>query len=213
MATVVTRKGKEILSGRLIGASPTQAEPKVVTWGLNPSALTAAATDVAMFDESAEARVTGTSSQVTTTTTNDTYQVVGTITASAGRAITEFGAFDSTTQPATATVAAGGVVGSSGSTTLNTAATFTPGNNNYIQIRTEVMQVTAGSGSTALTVVRAQNGSSAISSIAVSDVVTPGNPPGQSGITGGNMFVHADFSVINLNNGDSIQFTLKVQFT
>lgn len=213
MATVVTRKGKDILSGRLIGSTPTQAEPKIVTWGLNPAALTAAATDVAMFDESAEVRTTGTSSQVTTTTTDDTYQVVGTITATSSRAITEFGAFDSTTQPAVAAVAAGGVVGSNSSTTLNTGATFTPGNGNYIQIRTEVMQVTAGSGSTALTVVRAQNGSSAISTIAVSDVVTPGNIPGTTATTGGSMFVHADFAVINLNNGDSIQFTLKVQFT
>lgn len=213
MATVVTRKGKDILSGRLIGATPTQAEPKIVTWGLNPNTLTAAATDVGMFDESAEARVTGTSSQVTTTNANDTYQVVGTITASASRAIKEFGAFDSTTQPATALVAAGGVVGSSSSTTLNTSATFTPGNNTYIQIDTEVMEVTAGSGSTALTVVRGQNGSTAISTIAANDVVTPGNIPGSTVTTGGSMFVHADFAVINLNSGDSIQFTLKVQFT
>lgn len=213
MATVVTRKGKDILSGRLIGATPTQAEPKIVTWGLNPAALTAAATDIAMFQESGEARVTGTSTQQQTTNPNDTYQVIGTITANATRAITEFGAYDSTTQPATATVAAGGVVGSSVSTTLNTAATFSPGNNNYIQIRTEVMQVTAGSGTTALTVVRAQNGSAAISTIAVSDVVTPGNIPGNTAITGGSQFVHADFAVINLSNGDSIQFTLKVQFT
>ena len=213
MATVVTRKGKEILSGRMIGSTPTQAEPKVVSWGLNPNSLTAAATDVALYQESGEARVTGTSSQVTTTTTNDTYQVVGTIQATATRAITEFGAYDSTTQPTTNTVAAGGVVGSNSSTTLNTGTTFTPGNNNYIQIRNEVMQVTAGSGTSALTVVRAQNGSSAISTIAASDVVTPGNPPGQTGITGGNMFVHADISVINLANGDSIQFTLKVQYT
>lgn len=213
MATFVTRKGKDIFTGRLIGATPTQAEPKIITWGLNPAGLTAAASDVAMFQESGEARVTATSSQVNTTNPNDTYQLVGTITAGATRAITEFGAFDSTTQPATAAVAAGGVVGSSVSTTLNTAATFTPGNGNYIQIRTEVMQVTAGSGSTALTVVRAQNGSSAISTIAATDTVTPGNIPGTSAITGGSQLVHADFAVVNLNNGDSIQFTLKVQFT
>ncbi len=213
MANAITSKAKEIYTGRMIGASPTQAEPKIVTWGLNPSALTAAATDIAMFQESGEARVTATSSQVTTTTSNDTYQLVGTITASTTRAITEFGAFDSATQPAVAAVAAGGVVASNSATTLNTAATFTPGNNNFIQIRTEVMKVTAGSGTTALTVVRAQNGSSAISTIAVSDTVTPGNPPGQSGITGGNMFVHSDFSVINLNASDSIAFTHKVQFS
>jgi hypothetical protein len=213
MASVITRKGKEIFSGRLIGASPSQAEPKVISWGLNPNALTAAATDVALFQESGEARVTATSSQVTTTTTNDTYQAVGTITAGAGRVITEFAMFDSATQPATALVAAGGVVGSSGATTLNTSATFTPGNNNFIQIRNEVMQVTAGSGSTALTVVRAQNGSSAISTIAVSDVVTPGNPPGQSGITGGTLLAHGDFGAVTLASGDSMQFTLKVQFS
>jgi hypothetical protein len=154
--------------------------------------------------------VTGTSSQVTVTTTNDTYQVIGTITASGARSVTEAALSDSTTQPAVAAVAAGGVVGSSVSTTLNTAATFSPGNNNFIQIRNEVMQVTAGSGTTALTVVRAQNGSAAISTIAVSDMVTPGNPPGQTGITGGSLLTHADFGVITLANGDSIQFTWKV---
>lgn len=213
MATVVTRKGKDIIAARLIGATPTQLEPKVVAWGLNPNALTAAATDVALYQESGEARVSGTPTQVQTTNPNDTYQVVGTITANATRAITEAALTDSTTQPTTALVAAAGVVGSAVSTTLNTSATFSPGNGNYIQIRNEVMQVTAGSGTTALTVVRAQNGSSAISTIAVSDVVTPGNIPATSAITGGSLLTHADFSVINLASGDSIQFTWKVQFT
>jgi hypothetical protein len=213
LATVVTRKGKDILSGRLIGSTPTQAEPKIVTWGLNPHALTAANTDVGMFQESAEARVSGTSSQQQTTNANDTYQVVGTITASAARAIQEMGLFDSTTQPAVGTVAAGGVVGSNSSTTLNTSAAFSPGNNNYVQIDSEVMQVTAGSGTTALTVVRGQNGSTASSTIAASDTVTPGNPPGNTAIAGGDMFVHADMAALNLNSGDSITFTIKVQFT
>jgi hypothetical protein len=213
MASVVTRKGKEIIAARLIGATPTQVEPKVSAWGLNPAGLTAAATDVAMFDESAEARVSGTSSQTTTTNANDTYQLVALMTSTAARTITEFGAFDSTTQPNVGAVAAGGVVGSNSSTTLNTAAAFSPGNNNYVQIRTEVMKVTAGSGTTSLTVTRGQNGSSAISTIAAADVVTPGNPPGQTGITGGDMFVHADFTGIVLNSGDSIQFTLSVQVT
>jgi hypothetical protein len=213
MAAVTTRKGREILAGRLQGATPTQGEPKFIAWGTNPAALTAANTDVALFAESAEARTTGTSSTVTTTTTNDTVQWTGTQTATGTRVIQEVGLLDSATQPAQGAVAAAGVVGSSAATTLNTAATFSPGNNNYIQIRTEVMQVTAGSGSTALTVVRAQNGSTAISTIAVADVVTPGNPPGQTGVTGGNVFVHADLAAINLNSGDSISWTIKVQFT
>lgn len=210
-ATVVTRKGREIFTGRMIGSSPTQAEPKILAWGLDPAdAYAAANTDVALFTESPEARVTGTSSQQTTTTVNDTYQVTGTMTASSARVITEAALSDSTTQPAAATVAAGGVVASNSATTLNTGSTFTPGNNNFVQIRTEVMQVTAGSGSTALTVVRAQNGSGAISTIAVSDNVAPGNPPGQTGITGGSLLAKSDFAAINLNTSDSIAFTWKI---
>jgi hypothetical protein len=213
MATLITRKGKEIFSGRMIGSSPSQGEPKFLSWGLNPSTLTTAATDVALFDESVEARTSGTSSQITTTTTNDTYQVTGTQTATASRAIQEAGLADSATQPASAVVAAGGVVGSSSATTLNTASSFSPGNNNYIQIRTEVMQVTAGSGTTALTVVRGQNGSSAITTIVATDNVAPGNPPGQTGIIGGDLFAKADLATINLNSGDSITWTWQVQFT
>lgn len=216
MATVVTSKGREIIVGRMQGATPTQAEPKVVGWGQAPPNSfvgTAAVTDVAPFDEASEARVTGTSSTVTTTTTNDTYQVTGTITAGGAKTIDEVFLSDSSTKPATATVAAAGVVGSAVATTLNTAATFSPGNNNYIQIRTEVMQVTAGSGTTALTVTRGQNGSGAISTIAVGDIVQPGNPPGQTGITGGSLYLHGDFTGLALNTNDSIAFTIQVKHT
>ena len=51
-------------------------------------------TDTTLFTEASEARVAGSSSQVTTTVTNDTYQVVGTITADGGKTITNFGLFD-----------------------------------------------------------------------------------------------------------------------
>lgn len=209
MANVVVSKGREIMVGRMRGSTPTQAEPLFVGWGTG--GFTAAVPDVAPFIEASEARVTGTSSLVTTTTTNDTYQVVGTITAAAGKTIGEVCLTDSATKATTNTVAAGGVVGSAVSTTLNTGSAFSPGNGNFIQIRTEVMQVTAGSGTTALTVVRGQNGSTAISTIAASDTITPGNPPGQTGIAAGNLFVHCDFTGLVLNSGDSIQFTIKVQ--
>lgn len=213
MAAVTTRKGKDMQTGRLIGSTPTQGEFKFVSWGYNPAALTAAATDVALFAEGAEARTTGTSSAVTTTTANDTYQVAATITATGSRSVGEVALFDSATQPAQAAVAAGGVVGSSVSTTLNVAATYTPGNGNFIQIRTEVMLVTAGSGSTALTVTRAQNGSTAISTITAADVVTAGNTPGTTGTTGGSMAMHADHSADALGSGDSIAYTIKIQYT
>lgn len=213
MAAVTTRKGKDMLSGRMIGATPTQAPPLFISWDLNPNTLTAAATDVALFAEGTEARTSGSASQVTTTTSNDTFQLTGTITATGTRAIAGVGISDSSTQPSQATVAAGGVVGSSSSTTLNTSATYSPTNSAYIQIRTEVMAVTAGSGTTALTVTRGQNGSSAISTIAANDAVTAGNIPGATTTSGGSWFMHADHSVDNLSNGDSIAYTLKVQFT
>lgn len=92
MATVLTNAGKDILTNRVSGLG---TEPKFVAWGTG--AGTAAIADTTLFTESAEARTSGTSSRVTTTTANDTYQVVGTIVASAGRTITNAGLFDAVT--------------------------------------------------------------------------------------------------------------------
>ncbi len=92
MAQVLVNRGKEIIVDRILGSG---TEPKFVAWGTG--AGTAAAADTTLFTESAEARTTGTSSKITTTTTNDTYQVVGAITATAGRTITNAGLFDAST--------------------------------------------------------------------------------------------------------------------
>lgn len=89
MASVITNKGKEIVVDRILGNG---TEPKYVAWGTG--AGTAAATDTTLFTESSESRTNGTSSKVTVTTTNDTYQVVGTITATGARTITNAGLFD-----------------------------------------------------------------------------------------------------------------------
>lgn len=62
-------------------------------WGTG-SGQDGADNTVASTSTTTEARVAGTSSQVTTTATNDTYQVVGTITAAGARAITEIGVHD-----------------------------------------------------------------------------------------------------------------------
>lgn len=216
MAAVTTYMGKQIQSGRMTGgSSPTQAEAKNVSWGYNPATLTAAASDVALFQEGSESRTVGTSSQVTTTTTNDTYQVTGTITATGTRTVAEVMLNDSTTQPSQATVTTGStsIIGSTSNTNLYTTATFTPGTNAYIQIRTEVLKVTAGSGATALTVTRAQNGSTAISTIAAADNIDPGNAPGSTVVTGGNMLLHADHTQDGLASGDSIAYTIQIKYS
>lgn len=66
--------------------------PKYLQWGTGTGAA-ASATNVTTTSTT-EARTTGTASQVTTTQTNDTYQVTGTITALGARTITELGVWD-----------------------------------------------------------------------------------------------------------------------
>lgn len=219
---LVTTKGYEIITGRMRGSSPTQAEPLFMGWGIGGvgtgSPYTVAATDVAPFGEGSSSdystRVTGTSSQVTVTTTNDTYQVTGTITCGVGggETIAEMFLSDSSTRAQETTAASGGAVGSSSSTTLNVAsASGFPGSGNYdVQVDTEVMTVTAGQGTTAWTVTRGANGSTAISTISVGDKVTGGNAPGSTAITGGSVFTKASFTGLALNDSDSITGTFKI---
>ena len=83
--------GKDIVTNRILGSG---TEPKYVAMGTGSTAE--AATQTALVTE-VETRTAGTSSRVTTTTTNDTYQVVGTVTATATRAIQEAGLFDAST--------------------------------------------------------------------------------------------------------------------
>lgn len=92
MATLLVNTGKAIVTNYLAGGAATQ--PKYVAWGTG--AGTTAATDTTLFTETGS-RVSGTTTQVTTSTTNDTYQVVGTQTAGGTLAITNAGLFDAST--------------------------------------------------------------------------------------------------------------------
>lgn len=88
MATLLVNGGKAIVTNRIKGAG---TEPNYVAWGTG--AGTTAATDTTLFSETGS-RTAGTSTQQTTSTTNDTYQVVGTLTAGGTLAITNAGLFD-----------------------------------------------------------------------------------------------------------------------
>lgn len=92
MATVYANSGKAISSNRMKGAG---TEPAYIGWGTG--AGVAAVTDTTLFTEATEARVLGTSSQQTTTLTNDTYRVTGSITANGTKTITNAGTFDAST--------------------------------------------------------------------------------------------------------------------
>lgn len=92
MATLLVNTGKAIITDYLNGGAATQ--PKYVAWGTGVG--TTAATDTTLFTEVLP-RVSGTTSQVTTSTTNDTFQVVGTQTAGTSETITNAGLFDAST--------------------------------------------------------------------------------------------------------------------
>jgi hypothetical protein len=89
MGTVVTDAGKGITTNRLKGSG---TEPNYLAWGTGDG--TAEATDTTLFTEASESRVAGTSTRQTTDTSNDTYQVQGTITADDDKTITNAGLFD-----------------------------------------------------------------------------------------------------------------------
>ena len=91
MATLLVNAGKAIVTSRIKGSG---TEPVYVAYGTG--AGTTAAADTTLFTETGT-RQTGTSSQVTTSVTNDTYQVVGTQTAGGTLAITNAGLFDAST--------------------------------------------------------------------------------------------------------------------
>lgn len=92
MANVFADAGKAIVTNRIIGAG---TEPKFIAWGTG--AGTAAVADTTLFTEASEARVTGTSTRVTTTVTNDTHQVTGQMVANGSKTITNAGLFDAST--------------------------------------------------------------------------------------------------------------------
>lgn len=92
MTTLLVNTGKAIVTNYLNGGAATQ--PKYVGWGTGVG--TTAATDTTLFSETGS-RVSGTATQQTTSTTNDTYQVVATQTAGGSVTITNAGVFDANT--------------------------------------------------------------------------------------------------------------------
>lgn len=91
MATVVkvTATGRGIISNRIKGDG---TEPKNLGWGTGTTAPVDG--DTALETAAAESKVVGTSSVQTTTTTNDTYRVVGTLTSASSQTIAEAALFN-----------------------------------------------------------------------------------------------------------------------
>lgn len=97
VAAVITTIGKAMFADRIRTTPGTYSNsPKYIGAGVGATgaARTAVVGDTALSSELAEGRTSGTESLETTSTTNDTYQVQGTITASGTRAVDEVGLFD-----------------------------------------------------------------------------------------------------------------------
>lgn len=95
-ATVLTNLERALVADRVSSTAATYtAAPRYIALGTGATgaARTALATDTTLTTE-VETRTAGTESKVTTTLTGDTYQVVGTVTFTAPRAIDEGGLFD-----------------------------------------------------------------------------------------------------------------------
>ncbi len=93
MADVLTDNGEAYITDVMNGTAPGTG---YVGWGTG--AGTAAKADTALFTEASEARTSCTRTRVTTTSTNDTIQWVGTIVcAGAGKTITNAGILNAAT--------------------------------------------------------------------------------------------------------------------
>lgn len=92
MATsLLTNAGKAILTNRIIGGG---TQPTYIGWGTGAGITNA--TDTSLFTESGT-RVSGGGSVVTSYTTNDSYQVIATLTSSSTQTITNVGLLDAST--------------------------------------------------------------------------------------------------------------------
>lgn len=170
--------------------------------------------DVAPYQEFSESRTVGTASVIGNTAASGTVttQFVGTITASTSRNVAESFLVMSSTKPGTSAVSGNQTSTSATSLTVSTAVTV----NSYYQMNNEVIKIssTTGTGPFTCTIVRAQNASVA-NTAGSGDVITLGNIPGagSSNPNNGDMFAHAGFQALALNNGDSIQFTWQINVT
>ena len=93
MATKLTQVAVQKMIDGIYGTSITA--PTYIGWGTGTTA--AAVTDTALQTPSAESRTNGTKSKVTTTFSNDTLQVTGTVTSSSSQTISEAALFDAST--------------------------------------------------------------------------------------------------------------------
>jgi len=205
MAATLTINGRANLVQRILGVTATT--PSYIAWG-NDSG-TSSYTNQALFGEVVQdGRAMGVASAITTSTNGDTLQVIGTITATKDETITNCGLYDVST-PASSFALQTAVTAST-QNTINVISVYGSIPNSYpfnIQIASEVMTVTGATpGTNYITwnVTRGINDSTALPSIPATTPITT---------VQGNLFGLADFTSLELNQGDSVTLTFEVQIS
>jgi hypothetical protein len=194
---LISNVGHALANGRM---SNQGSYSPAVNIGIGQNTSSAAATDQALGQEittAGGARAAATASQVTTTVASDTTQLVKTFTFTGSFAVTEEAIFDSATAPTVTTLAA--AITTTGQTAITVASGTGITNNDYVQIDNEICQVTAGGGTTSLTITRGQKGTTAATHLINVGVVDIN--------TSGNVLAKQTFAVINVTSGMSLQIT------
>lgn len=212
-ASINTYSGRSIMWNKVRGSGN---EPLNIGWG--DSAVTSAInSNVNLFKPQTENRTAGTPTLTTTSFLADTYRVIGTITATAAKTITEAGLFDQISLSNTTTVSVS-MTNSQTNISIGSVSGFPTTGNYYAQIENETILV-SGANNTSLTIVRGRLGSTSATHVSGTPF-TIGGDGGASGSgatseqtaafaasNGGSMFAHADFGGIALASGDAIAFT------
>ncbi len=178
---------------------PLYSGPQFLCIGNDGGTNAVSATDQALFTE-VGTRISGTITQVTTTTSGDTFQWTGNIVVSGFSTITNLGLNNSLNSPIQDTLAQ-----QVSSPTQNYIVPLNfnlwPINYPYnIQVNTEVMTVSGTNGSNLLYVNRGVNGSTPLELIAVGTTITQ---------VEGTLFQHIGFGMPIFNAGDIIQLTIQ----
>lgn len=199
MAQTLTATGSAKIISSIFGS--TVANPKYIAWGTGSG--TALLTNQALFGEAPQdGRATGTISTISTNVANDTIQVVGTLTASSNKTITNFGIYDSSTLPATYVLQT--AINSSTTNIISFVPIYgtTPSYPFNVQIANEVVSVTSSAGTNMWNVTRGVGGTIKYPSIAATTPITT---------VSGNLYGIADVESLELNSGDSVTITFEIQ--
>lgn len=184
---------------------PLYNGPQFLCIGNDGGLNTVSGTDQALFTEILGTRISGTISQVTTTTSGDTYQWSGTLVVSGFTNITNLGLNSLPNSPIQDTLAQ--QVSSRTQNYIvptNFSLWPTPASGVYnIQVNTEVMTITGTNGTNTLYVQRGAGGSTPLELISVGTTITQ---------VEGSLFIHIGSTFPDFRNGDTINFIIQDVF-